>query len=70
MITKASPVNLPSTTVVERSLVSESMKWKDVVNNYQLYSSAHKDLKTLKDVGIVLGYVTPVRPLGLGVNVV
>ena len=61
---KTSSVNLPSETVVERNLISESVKWKDVVNNYQLYSSAHKDSRTLSDVGIVLGYVTPVRPLG------
>lgn len=65
MVAKTSSVNLPSKTVVERGLVSNSVKWKDVVSNYQLYSSAQKDSQTLSDVEIVLGYVTPVRPLGL-----
>lgn len=46
-------------TVLERGLVSENVKWKDVVNNHQAYSQAH--LKTPKfEGGPVLGYVTPV----------
>ena len=52
-------VELPLVTVMERGLVSEKVKWKDVVNNHQAYSQAH--VKTPKFAGgPVLGYVTPV----------
>lgn len=52
-------MELPVVTVLERGLVSENVKWKDVVNNHQAYSQAH--LKTPKFAGgPVLGYVTPV----------
>ena len=52
-------VELPVDTVMERGLVSEKVKWKDVVNNHQAYSQAH--VKTPKfSGGPVLGYVTPV----------
>ena len=51
---------LPTTTVVERGLVTEKPKWKEIVNNYQLYSSAHTSVSHFT-TGSVLGYVTPVR---------
>lgn len=46
------------TTVTDRGLVTEKPKWKDIVANHQLYSTAHKDVKNF--AGITLGYVTPV----------
>ena len=50
---------LPTTTVVERGLVTEKAKWKEIVNNHQLYSSAHTGVSHFT-TGPVLGYVTPV----------
>ena len=47
------------TTVLERGLVSEKVKWKDVVNSHQAYSQAHLTTPQFKG-GPVLGYVTPV----------
>ena len=45
--------------MIERGLITEKLKWKDIVSNYRLYSDAHKDVKNF--AGISLGYVTPVR---------
>ncbi|XP_065898759.1 chitinase domain-containing protein 1-like [Dysidea avara] len=51
-------VALPSTTVVDRGLISEKPKWKEIVNNHQLYSLTHTDVSHFT-TGPVLGYVTP-----------
>ena len=56
----AQEIVLPITTVVERGLVTEKPKWKEIVNNHQLYSSAHTSVSHFTK-GPVLGYVTPVR---------
>jgi len=47
-----------NTTVVERGLATESPKWKDIVNNFKLFSRAHRTVKNF--AGTALGYVTPV----------
>ncbi len=39
--------------------MTEKPKWKDIVSNHNLYSSASRDVKNF--AGITLGYVTPVR---------
>ena len=51
---------LPATTVVERGLVTEHPKWKEVVSNHQLYSTTHQSSRQFQG-GPVLAYVTPVR---------
>lgn len=51
-------VSLPESTVVERGLVKEQLKWKDVTSHHQLYSSAHRRTRWFQG-GMVLGYVTP-----------
>jgi len=52
-------VVLPRTTVVDRGLISEKPKWKEIVNNHQLYSVIHTDVSHFT-TGPVLAYVTPV----------
>jgi hypothetical protein len=46
------------TTVIERGLVTEKPKWKEIVSNHVLYSSKHNTVKNF--AGMSLGYVTPV----------
>lgn len=45
-------------TVVERGLVTEKLKWKDIVKHHNLYSKNQQTVKQF--AGISLGYVTPV----------
>lgn len=52
------------TTVVERGLVTEKLKWKDIVKHHNLYSKNHQTVKQF--AGISLGYVTPVGVEGGG----
>jgi chitinase domain-containing protein 1 len=47
----------PLLSVVDRGLVSKDVKWKNIANNYQLYSEAHATKSQFS--GNVLGYVTP-----------
>ena len=58
--TPKDPPQLPTTSVLERELVTSSPKWKDIVNNHKLYSSTHQQTRQFAG-GMVLGYVTPVR---------
>ena len=44
--------------MVERGLVTEKLKWKDIVKHHNLYSKSHQTVKHF--AGISLGYVTPV----------
>lgn len=44
-------------TVVERELVNEKLKSKDILNNYQSYCDTKKEIKNFK--GLTLAYVTP-----------
>lgn len=57
--TSRDPPQLPTTSVLERELVTSSPKWKDIVNNHKLYSSTHQHSRQFAG-GMVLGYVTPV----------
>lgn len=55
------------TTVVERGLVTEKPKWKEIVENHALYSTKHTAIKNFE--GPTLGYVTPVGGWGWGSEV-
>ena len=44
----------------ERELVTSSPKWKEIVNNHNLYSSNQQHNRNMIDGAMVLGYVTPV----------
>ena len=52
---------LPTESVEERDLVTSSPKWKEIVSNHNLYSTAHQHTRNMMDGAMVLGYVTPVR---------
>ncbi|XP_050392427.1 chitinase domain-containing protein 1 [Patella vulgata] len=48
---------LSQTSVIERDLVNEKIKWKDIVKEHASYCETEKDAKKFK--GLSLGYVTP-----------
>jgi chitinase domain-containing protein 1 len=50
---------LPTTTVIERGLVSEAVKSSDILKNYKLYSTSHTNSRQFNSSTISLGYVTP-----------
>jgi chitinase domain-containing protein 1 len=53
------PEELPAESVEERELVTSSPKWKEIVNNHNLYSSNQQHTRNMIDGTMVLGYVTP-----------
>lgn len=48
-------------TVQERGLVTETVKYADVIKNHKIYSPAQANEKQLPSSMISLGYVTPVN---------
>lgn len=50
---------LATETVEERDLVTTSPKWKEIVNNYNSYSSKYQDSRNMMDGAMVLVYITP-----------
>ena len=49
-----------SLTVLERGLVTETIKSTEIIKNHKLYSTAHSTTRQLDPSTISLGYVTPV----------
>lgn len=49
---------LPNTTVLQRKLVRNDIKYDDIIDNHDLYSTQHKDIRRF-NTGEVLAYVTP-----------
>ena len=50
----------PTTSIFEKGLVTETAKWKDIVDNHHLWNQNGSDRGNMSEHSLILGYVTPV----------
>ena len=50
----------PTSSIFDKGLVTETAKWKDIVDNHHLWNQNGTDRGGMSEHSLVLGYVTPV----------